>query len=53
MLVTLRDVMTERAKDVVAGVARRDSGDVVVTHVPTGLHEYDSVFGGLELGVLT
>lgn len=45
--------MTERAKEVVAGVDRKASGEVVVTHVPTGLNEYDSVFGGLELGVLT
>lgn len=35
------------------GVDRRASGEIVRTHTPTGLAEFDGEFGGLELGVLT
>lgn len=35
------------------GVAAKASGRKVLTHVPTGLAEYDEVFGGLELSVMT
>ena len=33
--------------------ARRDSGEDIFTHIPTGLPELDKVFGGLEIGILT
>lgn len=49
----LRRVLRDRAVEVADGVARRASGETVRTHTPTGLAEFDAVFGGLELGVLT
>ena len=49
----LRRVLKARAVEVADGVARRASGEIVRTHTPTGLAEFDDVFGGLELGVLT
>lgn len=49
----LSKVLLERANEVEDGVRRRASGEVVRTHTPTGLVEFDEVFGGLELGVLT
>lgn len=32
---------------------RRDKGEKVFTHLPTGLRKFDERFGGLELGILT
>lgn len=46
-------VLIARAEEVADGLARRASGEVVRTHTPTGLADFDDVFGGLELGVLT
>lgn len=50
---TLRSVLRDRVEEVADGVRRRGLGERVLTHVPTGLTEYDTEFGGLELGVLT
>lgn len=50
---TLRSVLRDRVAEVADGVRRRASGETVLTHVPTGLAEYDAAFGGLELGVMT
>lgn len=33
--------------------AKRDRGEAVFTHMPTGLRKFDEVFGGLEIGILT
>jgi replicative DNA helicase len=52
-LQALRRVLRGRANEVAEGVRRRASGEIVRTHTPTGLAEFDSTFGGLELGVLT
>lgn len=49
----LRRVLRARATEVADGVRRRASGEIVRTHTPTGLVEFDRTFGGLELGVLT
>lgn len=46
-------MLLERAREVEDGAARLALGEVVRTHTPTGLREFDDVFGGLELGVLT
>jgi replicative DNA helicase len=46
-------VLAARADEVADGVRRRASGEIVRTHTPTGLVEFDEVFGGLELGVLS
>jgi replicative DNA helicase len=49
----LRQVLSDRVKEVQEGVRRRASGEVVRTHTPTGIASVDEEFGGLELGVLT
>ena len=49
----LSEVLRERGKSIVADLDRRARGEVVHTHIPTGLPPLDRVFGGAERGVAT
>lgn len=47
------EVLLRQAKRLRADVARRDSGERLLTHVPTGFRELDDVYGGVRRGVAT
>jgi replicative DNA helicase len=49
----LAKVVYDRVAKLKADRARIEAGEVVRTHVPTGLRAFDERFGGLELGILT
>lgn len=48
-----RKVLTDRAAELKGDLARKQAGEVVLTHVPTGLASVDKAFGGIERGVQT
>jgi replicative DNA helicase len=47
------EVLLRQAKRLRADVARRDSGERLLTHVPTGFRELDDTYGGVRRGVAT
>jgi replicative DNA helicase len=47
------EVLLRQAKRLREDVRRRDSGEKLLTHVPTGFHELDSTYGGVRRGVAT
>jgi replicative DNA helicase len=49
----LSKVLYERAKGLRVDVARRDSGERLITHVPTGFSVIDETFGGVRIGCAT
>lgn len=53
MIGVLSKVLHSRVKDLIDLKKRRDAGETVFTHVPTGLKSFDARFGGLEVGILT
>lgn len=50
---TLYDAVEARVGRLTRAHARRAAGEVVHTHVPTGLPAFDEKFGGTEIGVNT
>jgi replicative DNA helicase len=49
----LSKVLYDRVNKIKSDLDRKARGEVVLTHVPTGLSAFDDKFGGLEIGVLT
>lgn len=49
----MSEVLLRQAKRLRADVARRDSGEQLLTHVPTGFREIDETYGGVRRGVAT
>jgi replicative DNA helicase len=49
----LDQVLLRNAARLKEDVQRRDSGETVLSHVPTGFKAIDATFGGLRLGVCT
>jgi replicative DNA helicase len=47
------EVLLRQAKRLRSDVARRDSGERLLTHVPTGFRELDDTYGGVRRGVAT
>ena len=52
-LMRMRQVLRDRLKEIDDGLAARARGEIVNTHVPTGLKSIDDEFGGVERGVNT
>lgn len=50
---TLDRVLLRNAQRLREDVQRRDSGEVILSHVPTGFSAIDRTFGGIRLGVCT
>ena len=50
---TMAEVLLRQAKRIRADVRRRDSGEQLITHVPTGFKELDDTYGGVRRGVAT
>lgn len=50
---TLDKVLERQARRIRLDAARRDSGETLLTHVPTGFRELDSEYGGVRRGVAT
>lgn len=48
-----RRVLTDRAEELKGDLAKKQRGEEVLTHIPTGLRSVDRHFGGLERGVQT
>ncbi len=53
MKANLSEAINERVAAIADQKARREAGEVILTHVPTGLAAFDKRFGGLEIGILT
>ncbi len=53
MIGRLSKVLSDRVTELTDLKKRRDRGEVIFTHVPTGLKTFDTQFGGLEPGILT
>lgn len=49
----LRQLLSDRSKEIVAGLKKKEAGEAVFTHCPTGLKKIDGVYGGIEFGVAT
>jgi energy-coupling factor transporter ATP-binding protein EcfA2 len=47
------EVLVKRAQELCDQAEKRERGEEFFTHVPTGLKSVDSVYGGLETGVMT
>jgi len=50
---TLDQVLTDRATSLRLDVHRKDSGEKLITHVPTGFDCIDNTYGGIRRGVCT
>lgn len=53
MKANLARVLYNRVAELKDLKERRDRGEAVFTHIPTGLKAFDTRFGGLEIGILT
>lgn len=53
MQANLARVLSDRATQLKDLKERRESGEEVYTHIPTGLKRFDEAFGGLEIGICT
>ena len=49
----MAEVLLRQAKRIRSDVRRRDSGERLLTHVPTGFRELDETYGGVRRGVAT
>lgn len=52
-LVPLSEILRDRGREIAEVHAARARGEVVLTHVPTGLARIDRTFGGAEMGSAT
>lgn len=52
-MATLDEVLTRQAKRLREDVRRKDGGEKLLTHVPTGFPEIDDTYGGVRRGVAT
>lgn len=50
---TLDQILVKRAQSLRSDVLRRDSGEVNVTHLPTGFNVIDTTYGGIRRGIST
>lgn len=50
---SMAEVLRERTERIRDNLERRARGEVIWTHVPTGLRTIDDLFGGMEIGVAT
>lgn len=49
----LQEVLTNRVQGLRADLKRKDSGEQLLTHIPTGFNVIDATYGGIRRGVAT